>query len=47
MTIEEKAMIDNKMEVLEIDEEQAHALQIIGQGWAYPLNRFMNEDELL
>ena len=30
MTIEEKAMIDNKMEVLEIDEEQAHALQIIG-----------------
>lgn len=47
MTIEEKSMIDNKMEILEIDEEQAHKLQIIAQGWAYPLQRFMNEQEML
>jgi 3'-phosphoadenosine 5'-phosphosulfate synthase len=35
------------LKVLDIDIEQAEYLQTIGEGWAYPLNRFMNEMELL
>jgi 3'-phosphoadenosine 5'-phosphosulfate synthase len=32
---------------IELDEHQAQYLQTIGDGWAFPLNRFMNEMELL
>lgn len=46
MTIEEKDEID-AMEVLDVDVEQAEYIQTIGEGWAYPLKRFMNEMELL
>ena len=35
------------LEVLDVDIEQIEYLQTIGQGWAYPLKRFMNEQELL
>lgn len=46
MTIEEKAEFET-LEVLDIELEQAEYLQTIGEGWAYPLERFMNELELL
>lgn len=46
MTIEEKAEYE-KLEVLDIELEQAEYLQTIGEGWAYPLKRFMSELELL
>jgi len=46
MTIEEKAEFE-KLEVLDIELEQAEYLQTIGEGWAYPLERFMSELELL
>lgn len=46
MTIEEKAEFE-ALEVLDIELEQAEYLQTIGEGWANPLNRFMNELELL
>lgn len=32
---------------LALDQMQTEFLQTIGEGWAYPLNRFMNEMELL
>jgi 3'-phosphoadenosine 5'-phosphosulfate synthase len=32
---------------VEINEHQAQYLQTVGDGWAYPLTRFMNEMELL
>ena len=32
---------------IDIDEQQAQYLQTIGDGWAFPLKRFMNETELL
>lgn len=35
------------MPVLDIDKHQVEYLQTIGDGWAAPLNRFMNELELL
>ena len=35
------------IEVIDVDVEQAEYLQTIAQGWAYPLDRFMNEQELL
>jgi ATP sulfurylase len=35
------------MPVLEIDLEQVEYIQTIGQGWAYPLNNFMNDEQLL
>lgn len=46
MTIEEKAEF-GALEVLDIELEQAEYLQTIGEGWAHPLERFMNELELL
>ena len=35
------------LKVLDIDVQQAEYLQTIGDGWAFPLRRFMNEMELL
>ncbi len=35
------------LKVLDIDKHQVEYLQTIGDGWAAPLNRFMNELELL
>jgi 3'-phosphoadenosine 5'-phosphosulfate synthase len=32
---------------LEVNVEQAEYIQTIGQGWAYPLNKFMDELQLL
>jgi ATP sulfurylase len=32
---------------IDIDIHQAQYLQTIGDGWAFPLQRFMNETELL
>ena len=32
---------------IDIDVHQAQYLQTIGDGWAFPLKRFMNETELL
>ena len=46
MTIEEKDEFEG-LEVLDIDVEQVQYLQTIGEGWAFPLKRFMNELELL
>ena len=46
LTPEQKAEYDT-LEVLDVDIEQAEYIQTIAQGWAYPLNRFMNEQELL
>lgn len=47
MTAEEKEEF-NKLPALEIDDlECVHYLQTISEGWAYPLERFMNEQELL
>ena len=46
VTIEEKKEFDD-LEVLDIDIEQVEYLQTIGEGWASPLSRFMNEIELL
>lgn len=46
MTIDEKAEFEG-LDVLDVDIEQAEYLQTIGEGWAYPLKRFMNEMELL
>jgi len=46
MTIEEKNEFDT-LEVLDVEVEQAEYIQTIAQGWAAPLNRFMNEEELL
>lgn len=43
----EEAKEFEALPVLEIDVEQVEYLQTIGQGWAYPLRRFMNELELL
>jgi len=38
----------NKLPVLELDDiEQVHYLHTISEGWAYPLERFMNEQEFL
>jgi len=45
-TEEEKAEFA-ALEVLDLDIEQAEYLQTIGEGWAFPLKRFMNELELL
>ena len=46
MTIEDKDEIES-MEVIDIGLEQAEYLQTIGEGWAFPLRRFMNEIELM
>ena len=35
------------LHVIDIDIQQAQYLQTIGDGWAFPLKRFMNETELL
>jgi 3'-phosphoadenosine 5'-phosphosulfate synthase len=38
----------NALPTLEIEDlEQVNYLHTIAEGWAYPLNRFMNEQELL
>ena len=47
MTAEEKEEF-NKLPALEIEDlECVHYLQTISEGWAFPLERFMNEQELL
>jgi len=46
MSIAEKQEIET-LQVLYVDIEQAQYIQTIGQGWTYPLQRFMNEQELL
>jgi len=45
-TAEESARHDQLVSV-EVDEHQVQYLQTVGEGWAYPLKRFMNEMELL
>ena len=37
----------NALKYIEIDVEQAEYLQTLGQGWAAPLDKFMNEMQLL
>lgn len=37
----------SSLKVLDIDQHQVEYLQTIGDGWAFPLKRFMNELELL
>ena len=38
----------NKLPTIELEDlEQVNYLATLGEGWAYPLNRFMNEQELL
>jgi len=38
----------NKLPVLELDDlEQVQYLQTLSEGWAWPLDRFMNEQELI
>ena len=44
---EEEAKEIADLKVLDIDRQQAEYLQTIGEGWAFPLKRFMNELELL
>lgn len=46
VTADEAAEFAN-LKVLDIDRTQAEFLQTVGEGWAFPLNRFMNELELL
>ena len=36
----------SELGVLQLNEEQSQTLQVISDGWAYPLNRFMNDLEL-
>ncbi len=43
----EEAAAHAALPAVEIDEHQAQYLQTIGDGWAFPLTRFMNEIELL
>ena len=45
MTIDEAAEV-YEFGTLELNEQQAQTLQLISDGWAYPLNRFMNYLEL-
>lgn len=45
MTIDEKAQFED-LEVLDLTVDQARMLQCLGDGWAYPLQRFMNKQEL-
>lgn len=35
------------LKTIDIDVEQAEYIQTLGQGWAYPLNKFMDEIQLL
>lgn len=44
---EEEAKEAEGLKAIELDEHGAQYLQTIGDGWAFPLNRFMNEMELL
>lgn len=38
----------NKLPFIELDDmEQVNFLQTISEGWAFPLKRFMNEQELI
>ena len=47
MTDSEKLEFNN-LPSIEIDDmEQVHYLSTLSEGWAYPLNRFMNEQELI
>lgn len=47
-TVSEEELANlSTLKSIDIDIEQAEYLQTIGQGWAYPLKRFMNELELL
>ena len=47
MTEEERVEL-NKLPSIEIDDmEQVHYLSTLSEGWAFPLNRFMNEQELI
>ena len=43
----EEAKEFSTLPVLDIDQHQVEYLQTLGDGWANPLNRFMNELELL
>lgn len=45
MSIDEAAEA-YELGTLELNEKQAQVLQLISDGWAYPLNRFMNYLEL-
>jgi len=44
---EEEAKEAHDLKYIDLDEQQAQYLQTIGDGWAFPLKRFMNEIELL
>lgn len=44
---EEEAKEAAELKFIDLDEQQAQYLQTIGDGWAFPLKRFMNEIELL
>lgn len=44
---EEESSALASLKVLDIDKHQVEYLQTLGDGWAFPLNRFMNEMELL
>lgn len=44
---EEELAEFNTLKSIEIEVEQAEYVQTIGQGWAYPLNKFMDELQLL
>lgn len=44
---EEEAKEAAELKFIELEEQQAQYLQTIGDGWAFPLKRFMNEIELL
>ena len=43
---EERKVVEG-LPSIEIDVEQVEYLQTIAQGWAYPLNNFMNEMQVL
>jgi hypothetical protein len=45
-TEEERKEFAN-LKSIEIDTEQIEYLQTLAQGWAYPLNKFMDELQLL
>jgi ATP sulfurylase len=42
ITDEEKKNL-NELKSIEIDVEQVEYIQTIAQGWAFPLNKFMDE----
>lgn len=44
---EEESLELDALKYIEIDVEQAEYLQTLGQGWAAPLDKFMDELQLL